>query len=71
MNKDTINLIKDSGSTVLNIARMAQYRVRYLQDRDAESKEKMIRYTVLSCIGIASLFMIGIVGLIESRDGNG
>lgn len=27
MNKDTINLIKDSASTFLNIAQMTQYRV--------------------------------------------
>lgn len=31
MNKDTINLIKDSASTALNIAQMTQYRVKYVR----------------------------------------
>lgn len=47
MNKDTINLIKDSTSTALNIAQMTQYRVKYLQDRDAEAKEKMYKHAFL------------------------
>ena len=67
MNKDVTNLIKDSTSTFLNIAQMTQYRMKYLQDRDKESKEKMVKYTVLSCVGILSLLTIGIAGLIESR----
>ena len=67
MNKDVIDLMNHGTSTFLDIAQMAQYRMRYVQTGDAESKEKMIRYTVLSCIGIASLFMIGIAGLMESR----
>ena len=66
MNKDTINLIKDSASTVVNIAQMTQYRMKYLQDGDAEAKEKMIKYTILSGVGIAYLFMIGIAGLVDS-----
>ena len=67
MNKDVTNLIKDSTSTFLNIAQMTQYRMKYLQDRDKESKEKMVKYTVLSCVGILFLLTIGIAGLIESR----
>lgn len=67
MDKDVINLIKNSASTFLNIAQMTQYRMRYLQERNAEDKEKMIKYTILSGVGIACLFMIGISGLIESR----
>lgn len=67
MNKDTINLINHSASTFLNIAQMTQYRMKYLQDRDAEAKEKMIKYTILSGVGILSLLTIGIVGLIENR----
>ena len=67
MNKDTINLINHSASTFLNIAQMTQYRMKYLQDRDAADKEKMVKYTVLSVAGIACLLTIGIVGLIESR----
>ena len=41
MNKDTIHLIKDSVSTLLNIAQMTQYRMKYVKDRDAGDKEKM------------------------------
>lgn len=67
MDKDVKELKKDSADTVLNIAQMGQYRMRYLQNRDAKDKEKMIKYTVLSVAGIACLLTIGIVGLIESR----
>ena len=67
MNKDTINLIKDGASTMLDIAQMTQYRMKYLQNRNAEDKEKMIKYTLLSVAGIACLLTIGIVGLKESR----
>ena len=67
MDKDVKELIKDSADTMLNIAQMGQYRMRYLQNRDAKDKEKMIKYTVLSIAGIACLFMIGISGLVESR----
>ena len=42
MTNDTINLIKDSVSTFLNIAQMTQYRMRYLQDRDAEERRRCI-----------------------------
>ena len=67
MNKDAINLIKDSASTFLDIAQMTQYRMLYVQDRDDELKEKMIKYTFLSGVGILSLLAIGISGLMESR----
>ena len=67
MNRDTINLINHSASTFLNIAQMTQYRVKYLQDRDAEAKEKMYKHAFLAGAGIACLLTIGIVGLIESR----
>ena len=67
MNNDVKELIKDSASTFLNIAQMTQYQMRYLQNKDAEDKEKMIKYTVLSVAGIACLLTIGIVGLIDSR----
>ena len=66
MDKDVINLIKDSASTFLNIAQMTQYRMKYVQERDAEDKEKMIKYTILSGLGIACLLTIGITGLIEN-----
>ena len=67
MNRDTIDLINYSASTLLDIAQMTQYRMKYLQDRTEESKEKMIKYTILSGVGILSLLAIGIAGLIDSR----
>jgi len=67
MNKDVINLIKNSASTFLNIAQMAQYRMRYVQERDAEDKEKMYIHAFLAGVGILSLLTIGISGLIDSR----
>ena len=66
MDKDVKDLIKDSADTMLDIAQMTQYRMKYLQDRNAEDKEKMIKYTLLSVAGIACLLTIGIVGLIEN-----
>lgn len=67
MNKDIINLISHSASTFLDIAQMTQYRMKYLQNRDAKDKEKMIKYTILSGVGILSLLAIGIAGLMESQ----
>ena len=66
MNKDTIDLINHSASTFLNIAQMTQYRMKYLQDRDAEDKEKMYKHAFLAGAGIACLLTIGIVGLMEN-----
>ena len=67
MNKDVINLIKDSASTILNIAQMTQYRAKYLQERDAEAKEKMYKHAFLAGVGILSLLTMGVLGLMESR----
>ena len=67
MNKDVINLINHSASTFSNIAQMTQYRVKYVQDRDKESRDKMIYHTCLAGVGIACLLTIGILGLTESR----
>ena len=67
MNKDVINLVKDSASTFLNIAEMTQYRMRYLQERDAEAKEKMYKHAFLAGVGILSLLTMGVLGLMESR----
>lgn len=67
MDKDVKDLIKDSADTMLDIAQMTQYRMMYLQYRNAEDKQKMIKYTLLSVAGIACLLTIGIVGLKESR----
>lgn len=67
MDKDVINLIKDSASTFLNIAQMTQYRIKYVQERDVDNKEKMYKHAFLAGVGILSLLTIGIAGLIESR----
>lgn len=67
MNRDAINLIKDGTSTFLNIAEMTQYRMKYVQDRDAEAKEKMYNHAFLAGAGIACLLTIGIVGIDRNR----
>ena len=67
MNKDVINLINHSTSTFSNIAQMAQYRIKYVQDRNADSKEKMYKHNFLAGVGIFTLLAIGIVGLMESH----
>jgi len=66
MNKDVTHLIKDTGSTALNIAQMTQYRMKYLKDRDAEAKEKMYKYAFFAGVGIFSLLTMGVLGLMES-----
>lgn len=68
MNKDVINLINHGASTIVNIAQMTQYRMKYVQDRDNESKAKMYKHAFFACAGIASLLTIGIMGLLESRN---
>lgn len=40
MDKDVKEIIKDSADTILNIEQMTQYRMRYLQDRDAEERRE-------------------------------
>lgn len=67
MNKDTINLINHSASTFLNIAKMTQYRMKYLQKGDAEAKEMMYKHAFLGGVGIVGLLTIGIAGLMESH----
>ena len=66
MNKDAINLIKDTGSTFLNIVQMTQYRVRYLQNPNPEAKQKMYLHAIFAGLGILSLLTMGVLGLIES-----
>ena len=66
MDKDVTNLMNHSASTFLNIAQMTQYRVRYLQNRDAEDKGKMYKHAFLAGAGIAYLLTIGIAGLVDS-----
>ena len=41
MNKDTISLTNHSASTFQNIAQMAQYRTKYLQNRVADDEANM------------------------------
>ncbi len=67
MNKDAINLINHSISTFSNIAQMTQYRMKYVQDKDAEAKEKMYKHAFLAGFGIFTLLTIGIAGLVDSR----
>lgn len=67
MDKDIINLIKDSASTFLNITEMTQYRMKYLQERDSVDKEKMYKHAFLAGVGIFSLLTMGVLRLIEDR----
>ena len=67
MNKDTKDLINHSASTSLNIVQMTQYRIKYLQDRNTDDKEKMYKHAFLAGAGIACLLAIGISGLIEKH----
>lgn len=67
MNKDVTNLVKDSASTFLNIAEMTQYRMKYLQEKDAEAKAKMYKHAFLAGVGIISLLTMGVLGLMENR----
>ena len=46
---------------------MTQYRMKYVQKRDASDKEKMYKHAFLAGIGILSLLTIGVLGLMESR----
>lgn len=67
MNKEAINLANHFASTLSNIAQMTQYRAKYVQSRDKESKYKMIYHTCLAGLGILGLFAIGIAGLKDGR----
>ena len=67
MNNDTINLIKDSASTFLNIAQMAQYRVKYVQERSPKDRDKMYQHAFFAGVGILSLLTMGIMGLVENQ----
>ena len=67
MDKDVKELIKDSADTMLNIAQMTQYRMRYAEKKDARDKEKMYKHAFLAGVGILSLLTMGVLGLMESR----
>ena len=67
MNKDTKDIINHTASTVLNIAQMAQYGVKYAEQGGIKDRQKMIKHTIFAVAGIVCLLTIGIVGLIESR----
>lgn len=62
---DVAELTKLSLKTFLNIAQMTQYRMKYVQNRDNESKDKMIKYTCLAGLGAFGLLAFGIAGLIS------
>lgn len=64
--QDTINLINHSVSTFLDIAQMTLYRQKYVQDGNAEDKQKMYMHVFLAGFGILSLFTMGLLGLMES-----
>ena len=64
---DVAELARLSLSVFFNIVQMTQYRMRYAQGRDAEDRDKMIKYTCLAGLGALGLLAIGISGLI-SRD---
>lgn len=67
MNKDTQDIVNHTASTILNLAQVAQYGVKYAEQGDVKDKEKMIKHTILAAVGITCLLTIGIIGLIESR----
>ena len=67
MNNDKINLIKDSASTFWNIAQMAQYRVKYVQERSPKDRDKMYQHAFWVGVGILSLLTMGIMGLVENQ----
>ena len=46
---------------------MTQYRMKYVQDKDAEAKEKMYKHAFGAGVGIFTLLAIGIAGLVDSR----
>lgn len=44
--------------------------MKYVQDGDADAKEKMYKHAFLAGIGILSLLTMGVLGLIESFKGS-
>lgn len=67
MDKEVTSVINKGLSTFLNIAQMTQYRVKYVQDGDKDSEQKMYKYAILSGIGIVFLFAIGIAVLVDNH----
>jgi hypothetical protein len=41
--------------------------MKYVQDKDAEAKEKMYKHAFWAGVGIFTLLAIGIAGLVDSR----
>lgn len=60
MNKDVKNIVETSATTALHTVQMLASYADYLRDKDDESKKKLIKYTILSAIGITSLIALGI-----------
>lgn len=51
--------------TIVNIAQMTQYWMKYLQDKSVV--EKMYRHVFMARAGFVCIFSIGIEGLINSQ----
>ena len=82
--KEVLDLTKQGISTFYYIGQMARYRYQYSLEKEPQSdrsiqvntselahnKDKMIKYTILSGIGMLSLFAMGIAGLVENRKNN-
>lgn len=51
----------------MDIAHMTQFWMKYVQDRNAEAKQRTHKHAFLAGAGKVCLLTIGIVGLIESR----
>ena len=78
---EVLDLTKQGISTFYYIGQMARYRYRYslgkelLNDSSIQvntselthNRDEMIKYTILTGIGILSLFTMGIAGFVENR----
>ena len=81
MDNSTTDIIKYGISTGIHIAEMTRYHNAYIRERDALAYDnrtantnvldyyrgEIIKNALGAVVGIAGLFVIGIVGLIESR----
>ena len=57
MNKNAIHIAKQGASTTLDIANMLHSYAKYLLDKDNDSKKKLIKYSILSAVGVSSLII--------------
>ena len=77
---DVAELTKLGLKTFLNIGQMARYRYLHTYGKElqkdcpaqvnacelAQNRDKMIKYTILSGVGILSLLTMGVIGLMEN-----